>query len=255
MTTTEKILTGLLIGAAGGGFLYAANEKGWIKLPGKKGGGGDGAAPGGWQELPGTDNAGASKGDPIGPGGAVPASKALFPLGRGSKGKEVSALQKALGIKIDGDFGKKTEDALFKKFGFKEVSANGWAEITGQTAPASNGGTRAADAWETGKAPETVLRNGLENKSFERALVGLSMIPDVAAYTAANAKFKAAIAPNSFVKKTIITAVFDAWPVNSANAEKRAALEKEFLRMGLKKTASGQWSLSGLAGLADMLSM
>ncbi len=45
-------------------------------------------------------------------------------LSRGSKGLEVNQLQKLLGIEIDGDFGGKTEAALFAKKKVKSISIN-----------------------------------------------------------------------------------------------------------------------------------
>lgn len=52
-----------------------------------------------------------------------------FPLGRGSRGKYVRALQKHLGIKVDGVFGQQTENALSARHGKPTVDS--LAELTG----------------------------------------------------------------------------------------------------------------------------
>lgn len=47
-------------------------------------------------------------------------------LKKGSKGMEVRTLQKLLKIKVDGDFGRNTENALFTQKGVKQIRLNNW---------------------------------------------------------------------------------------------------------------------------------
>lgn len=67
-----------------------------------------------------------------------------FPLKKGSKGEEVKALQKALNkyvappmalLEVDGDFGSKTENLLFSKFGVKEVTEANYNKLIGLNNP------------------------------------------------------------------------------------------------------------------------
>ena len=47
-------------------------------------------------------------------------------LKKGSKGMEVRTLQKLLKIKVDGDFGRNTENALFTQKGVKQIRLKDW---------------------------------------------------------------------------------------------------------------------------------
>ena len=47
-------------------------------------------------------------------------------LKKGSKGIEVRTLQALLKVKVDGDFGRNTENALFTQKGIKQIKLKDW---------------------------------------------------------------------------------------------------------------------------------
>lgn len=72
---------------------------------------------------------------------ATPAAGTSFPLARGSRGAHVRALQKHLGIPVDGVFGVQTENALRARHGKSSVASqaelNAWLGAAGATAAAT----------------------------------------------------------------------------------------------------------------------
>lgn len=183
-----------------------------------------------------------------------------FPLKKGSKGERVrqlqQGLQRLLGEKIlasytgvDGDFGSGTESAL-KAAGFPTViDEAAFNRIIGKDSsmlPAFNSRTIA-----------NLLYAGANGKNLAGVISALRQIKTVADYSAVNKSF---IDLQMFsVSSSIVTYLLDKAFSSDENAKRQ--IRAEFLRFGLKSSASdplnqdGKWSLSGLKGFSDIITI
>lgn len=181
-----------------------------------------------------------------------------FPLHNGSLGKRVfqlqEAVQKIIGetamkqyTKIDGDFRNGTEDSLRAAKLPVVIDEATFNRLTG------NASVPAESPFTTGSKLFTYAKA----QNFEGVMAMLARLKDVSDYSAAN---KAFIAQQLLtVSRSIVTYLLDL--SFKYNLEAKAAIRKEFLRMGLKSTASdpvnedGKWSLSGFTRYRDIITL
>jgi peptidoglycan hydrolase-like protein with peptidoglycan-binding domain len=170
-----------------------------------------------------------------------------FPLKRGSRGTRVTQLQQALarttpGLVIDGQFGIQTASAL-KAAGFSEtVDETLFNKITGSS-----------------KASLTVVFNpaalalslytGAQAKNIVQVLSVLKQMKTVSEYSAVNEYYK----KQSFISKTIVTDLLEY--AFKGNETAKAQIKNEFLRMGLKVSSTGAWSLQGIRLYKDLITI
>jgi hypothetical protein len=94
------------------------------------------------------------------------------------------------------------------------------------------------------------LYNSANAKDSNGVMSILRQIQDTTQYSAVNQSYKSI----GFISKTIVTHLLDQAFVNDSLTKER--IKAEFLRMGLKLDASsGRWSLSGLAGFRDIITI
>jgi hypothetical protein len=169
-----------------------------------------------------------------------------FPLKRGSKGARVRMLQQALvktspGISIDGQFGLQTAAAL-KSGGYPEVVEEAlFNKITGTSGSLTvvfNPATLAASLYTSAQA-----------KNLQGVISTLKQLKTVSDYSSVNEYYK----KQSFIAKTIVTDLLD-YSFKS-NETAKAQIKNEFLRMGLKLSATGSWSLQGLRLYKDLITI
>lgn len=170
-----------------------------------------------------------------------------FPLKRGSRGTRVTQLQQAIarttpGLAIDGQFGTQTASAL-KAAGFSEtVDETLFNKITGSA-----------------KALLTVVFNpaalalslytGAQAKNIAQVLSVLKQMKTVSEYSAVNEYYK----KQSFISKTIVTDLLEY--AFKGNETAKAQIKNEFLRMGLKVSSTGAWSLQGIRLYEDLITI
>jgi hypothetical protein len=170
-----------------------------------------------------------------------------FPLKRGSRGSRVSMLQQALaktspGISIDGQFGPQTAGAL-KSAGYPEVvDETLFNKITG----ASDGSLTVIFN------PATLassLYAGAQSKSLEQVMSVLTQLKTVSDYSSVNDYYK----KQSFIARTIVTDLLDY--AFKGNEAAKTQIRNEFLRMGLKVSSTGTWSLQGIKLYKDLITI
>ena len=170
-----------------------------------------------------------------------------FPLKRGSRGSRVTILQQALSkttpsILIDGIFGPQTAGAL-KTAGYSEiVDESLFNKITG----AANGN---AQVIFNPSLLASSLYRAAQNKSLGEVLIALKQIKSVADYSSVNDYYK----KQSFISKTIVTDLLEYAFKSSESAKDQ--IRNEFLRMGLKVSSSGTWSLQGIRLYKDLITI
>lgn len=174
-----------------------------------------------------------------------------FPLKKGSRGNRVTQLQQALanilGISvmnanggIDGIFGSGTANAL-KLAGYSEsIDQTTFNKIIG------SGGVSAS--FNPASIADS-LYQASANKDINGVLKTLSQLKTVSDYSAVNNAYK----QKGFISKTIVTDLLDyAFKSNEAGKEQ---IKKELLRIGLKVSSSGTWSLQGLRLYKDLITL
>lgn len=170
-----------------------------------------------------------------------------FPLKRGSRGLRVTMLQQALsrtspGISIDGQFGPQTAGVL-KTSGYPEiVDETMFNKITG----ASSGSLTVIF---NPSALAGSLYDGAQSKSLEQVMSVLKQLKTASDYSSVNEYYK----KQSFIARTIVTDLLD-YAFKSSEAAK-AQIRNEFLRMGLKVSSTGTWSLQGIRLYKDLLTI
>lgn len=170
-----------------------------------------------------------------------------FPLKRGSRGERVKMLQQALAktspsISVDGQFGPQTAAAL-KSAGYSEVvDQTLFNKITGATESAMavvfNPGSLATNIYQSAQA-----------KDLTGVLTALKQIRSVSEYSSVNDYYK----KQSFISKTIVTDLLEYAFKYDESA--KAQIKNEFLRMGLKVSSSGTWSLQGIRLYKDLITI
>jgi hypothetical protein len=185
--------------------------------------------------------------------GSGSSSKSGFPLKRGSKGARVTMLQQALAKiigtsamnangGIDGQFGPGTANAL-KMAGYTDVIDEAtFNKITGSSA------SNVEIVFNPGDVALKLYR-AAQNKNLGSVLSQLSQIKSVSDYSSVNDQYK----KQGFISKTIVTDLLDfAFKSNEAAKEQ---IRNEFLRIGLKTSDSGRWSLQGMPLFKDLITI
>ncbi|HRJ29898.1 MAG TPA: hypothetical protein PLV21_06525 [Cyclobacteriaceae bacterium] len=170
-----------------------------------------------------------------------------FPLKRGSRGSRVTMLQQALaktspGISIDGQFGPQTAGAL-KSAGFPEVVDE---MLFNKIMGASSGSLTVIF---NPAALASSLYTGAQSKSLEQVMSVLKQLKTGSDYSSVNEYYK----KQSFIARTIVTDLLDY--AFKSNEAAKTQLRNEFLRMGLKVSSTGTWSLQGIKLYKDLITI
>lgn len=170
-----------------------------------------------------------------------------FPLKRGSKGTRVTALQQALSkttpsILIDGQFGPQTAAAL-KNAGYPEIVEEAlFDKITG-------GSKNTVQVVFNPSSLALILYSAAQSKNISQVLSVLKQLKSVAEYSAVNEYYK----KQGFISKTIVNDLLEyAFKSNEAS---KVQIRNEFLRIGLKVSSTGTWSLQGLRLYKDLITI
>ncbi len=170
-----------------------------------------------------------------------------FPLKRGSRGSRVTMLQQALAnttpsILIDGQFGSQTAGAL-KAAGYPEIVDEAlFNKISG-----ANKGT--VQIVFNPSALAESLYTGAQSKNLDQVMSALKQIKSVTEYSTVNEYYK----KQSFISKTIVTDLLEYAFKNNEDA--KAQIRNEFLRIGLKVSSAGTWSLQGIRLYKDLITI
>jgi hypothetical protein len=170
-----------------------------------------------------------------------------FPLKRGSKGTRVTALQQALSkttpsILIDGQFGPQTAAAL-KNAGFPEmVDETIFNKITG-------GSKNTVQVVFNPSSLALSLYSAAQSKNLTQVLSVLKQLKSVSEYSAVNEYYK----KQGFISKTIVNDLLEY--AFKSNEAAKVQIRNEFLRIGLKVSSTGTWSLQGLRLYKDLITI
>ena len=170
-----------------------------------------------------------------------------FPLKRGSRGTRVTMLQQALAkttpsIMIDGQFGPQTAGAL-KTAGYPEiVDETLFNKITG-----SAKGT--VHVVFNPSALAESLYKGAQAKNLVQVMDILKQLKSVTEYSAVNEYYK----KQSIISRTIVTDLLEY--AFKSNETAKAQIRNEFLRIGLKVSSAGMWSLQGIRLYKDLVTI
>lgn len=174
-----------------------------------------------------------------------------FPLKKGSRGNRIVQLQQALanilGISvmnanggIDGIFGSGTANAL-KLAGYSEmIDQSTFNKIVG-----SGGVTVTFNA----DAVADSLYSASSDANIERVLAALKQLKTTSDYAAVNSYYK----EKGFISRTIVTDLLDYAFKNNEPAKEQ--IRNEFLRIGLKVSSTGVWTLQGLGQFKDVITL
>lgn len=170
-----------------------------------------------------------------------------FPLKRGSRGTRVTILQQALsktspGIMIDGQFGPQTAGAL-KTAGYPQIVDEA---LFNKITAGSNGGLTVV--FNPASLAES-LYAAAQAKNLEQVLSVLKQLKTVTDYSSVNEYYK----KQSFISKTIVTDLLEY--AFKANEAARTQIRNEFLRIGLKVSSTGTWSLQGIKLYSDLITI
>jgi hypothetical protein len=170
-----------------------------------------------------------------------------FPLKKGSRGSRVTMLQQALSkttpsILIDGIFGSQTAGAL-KIAGYPEVvDETLFNKLIGSGSSnlqiIFNPSTLASSLYKAAQA-----------KNLNEVLNVLRQLKSVSDYSSVNEYYK----KQSFISKTIVTDLLEY--AFKGNETAKDQIRNEFLRMGLKVSSSGTWSLQGIRLFKDLITI
>jgi len=170
-----------------------------------------------------------------------------FPLKRGSRGTRVTMLQQALAkstpsIMIDGQFGPQTAGAL-KTAGYPEiVDEILFNKITGS----AKGSVQVV--FNPSALAESLYK-GAQAKNLAQVMDILKQLKSVSEYSAVNEYYK----KQSFISKTIVTDLLEY--AFKSNEAAKVQIRNEFLRIGLKVSSTGTWSLQGIRLYKDLVTI
>ena len=170
-----------------------------------------------------------------------------FPLKRGSRGTRVIMLQQALAkttpsIMIDGQFGPQTAGAL-KTAGYPEiVDETLFNKITRST-------KGSVQVVFNPSALAESLYKGAQAKNLAQVMDILKQLKSVTEYSAVNEYYK----KQSFISKTIVTDLLEY--AFKSNEAAKVQIRNEFLRIGLKVSSTGTWSLQGIRLYKDLVTI
>ena len=170
-----------------------------------------------------------------------------FPLKRGSRGTRVTMLQQALSnttpaILIDGQFGPQTAAAL-KAAGHPEIVDEA---LFNQMTSAGKGTLQVIF---NPAALAASLYEAAQSNDLDQVLSFLKQLKSVSDYSAVNDYYK----KQSFISKTIVTDLIEYAFKNDERA--KAQIRNEFLRIGLKVSSTGTWSLQGIRLYSDLITI
>lgn len=170
-----------------------------------------------------------------------------FPLKRGSRGSRVTMLQQALkkttpAISVDGQFGAQTAAALRSAGYLEVVDETLFNRITGGT------GTSLQVVFNPAVLA-TTLYSAVQGKNLDQVLSGLKQLKSVSDYSAVNEYYK----KQSFISRTIVTDLLEY--AFKSNEHAKTQIRNEFLRIGLKVSSTGTWSLQGLRLFRDLITI
>lgn len=174
-----------------------------------------------------------------------------FPLKKGSRGNRVVQLQQALanvlGISvmnanggIDGIFGSGTANAL-KLAGYSEV-------IDQATFNRIVGSAGVSITFNAASIADSLYKAS-SDRNVDSVLTALKQMKTTSDYAAVNSYYK----EKGFISRTIVTDLLDY--AFSGNEPAKEQVRNEFLRMGLKVSSSGTWSLQGLRLYNDLVTL
>jgi hypothetical protein len=170
-----------------------------------------------------------------------------FPLKRGSRGSRVTMLQQALAkttpsILIDGQFGPQTAGAL-KSAGHSEVvDETLFNKITGVSSGSLTVVFNPASLASS-------LYSAAQSKNLEQVIGVLKQLKTVSDYSSVNEYYK----KQSFIARTIVTDLLDY--AFKSNEAAKTQIKNEFLRVGLKVSSTGSWSLQGIRLYKDLITI
>ena len=170
-----------------------------------------------------------------------------FPLKRGSRGTRVTMLQQALAkttpsIMIDGQFGPQTAGAL-KTAGYPEiVDETLFNKIIGS----AKGSVQVV--FNPSALAESLYK-GAQAKNLAQVMDILKQLKSVTEYSAVNEYYK----KQSFISKTIVTDLLEY--AFKSNEAAKVQIRNEFLRIGLKVSSTGTWSLQGIRLYKDLVTI
>jgi len=170
-----------------------------------------------------------------------------FPLKRGSKGTRVTTLQQALSkttpsILIDGQFGPQTAGAL-KNAGYPEIIDEAlFNKITGAS-------KNTVQVVFNPSSLALSLYSAAQSKNLSQVLSVLNQLKSVSEYSAVNEYYK----KQGFISKTIVNDLLEYAFKNNEAA--KVQIRNEFLRIGLKVSSTGTWSLQGLRLYKDLITI
>lgn len=185
------------------------------------------------------------------PSYSAPSIGTGFPLKIKSRGalvgKVQAALNKRFGTNIDVDniFGPQTQNALKSK-GFPTTIDQATYDkiVTGKSGSSTSSSSKPKPKVSQSEATALVskgLKKAIYLNDLNKAIKTLGYIRNKTAYTRVNNEFKKTPPTGHYTRKTLVTALLGQF---SDSGDKRQ-LEKEFKRMGLKKSGS-KWTLSGI---------
>ncbi len=103
---------------------------------------------------------------------------------------------------------------------------------------------------EPGSVAKQLFDQALK-RSIEGVLTILSQIQNTDDYQQVNEAYKIETDKRTMVKQTIVTSLLDRY--FSGNPKAKDRIKAEFLRIGLKLTPQGKWSLSGFEKRKDLI--
>jgi hypothetical protein len=174
-----------------------------------------------------------------------------FPLKRGSRGTRVTMLQQALAkttpsIMIDGQFGPQTAGAL-KTAGYPEiVDETLFNKITGSIPIAI--GSSVQVVFNPSALAESLYK-GAQARNLAQVMDILKQLKSVTEYSAVNEYYK----KQSFISKTVVTDLLEY--AFKSNEAAKVQIRNEFLRIGLKVSSTGTWSLQGIRLYKDLVTI
>jgi hypothetical protein len=175
----------------------------------------------------------------------APVDNDTFPLKRGSQGARVTTLQRELAkenpaIKADGVFGPATAAAL---------RAAGYPDVVDQTLFNKITGASVRVIFNPVDIAGRLYR-AAQSKNADEVVSALKEINTVQEYSSVNEYYK----KQSFlIARTIVTDLLDF--AFKSNDQAKESIRKEFIRIGLKVSTSGKWSLQGIRLFRDLITL
>ncbi|GAA5036641.1 hypothetical protein GCM10011506_30030 [Marivirga lumbricoides] len=185
-------------------------------------------------------------------------SSGSFPLKSGSKGTLVKQLQQAL-LNIGGETAQhirstsvrpdETPDGVFGSGTEKALRAAGYNSVVSESTFAQIIGSSKSNGALNGKTIADQLIKAANEQNLFAALAALKQMQNTNDYQSVKSHFATARVGGVRVTSPVNALLSVAFKNNEAAKVK---IRAEFSRMGLKQSANGTWTLSGLNGLGSM---